>query len=59
MKLEPAWDVFLVYGPEASWQGPNPPAPGFYMHRSGELPKALSFNANKLADAVRAARPKP
>lgn len=55
MKLEPAWDVFLVYGPDAAWQGTSPPAPRFYMHRSEELPQELSFNGTKLAEAVRAA----
>ncbi len=54
MVLEPAWDVFLVYPPGATWTGGKPPAPRFYMHRSGELPADLQFNAKRLADAVRA-----
>jgi hypothetical protein len=56
IKQGPAWDVFLVYGPEASWQDPAvPPAPRYYMHRSGELPQDQTFDGRKLADAVRAA----
>ena len=25
-----AWDLYLVYGPEARWDGPEPPAPSFW-----------------------------
>jgi hypothetical protein len=58
VKQEPAWDVFLVYGPDAVWQAGPPPAPRSYMHRSGELPKQLEYNALRLADQVRAALPR-
>jgi hypothetical protein len=40
---EDAWDVYLIYGPEARWDGPVPPAPVFWMHqltRSGGTPRA-------------------
>ncbi|MFN7949699.1 MAG: hypothetical protein U0Z53_30380 [Blastocatellia bacterium] len=29
-----AWDVYLVYGPDARWQG-TPPKPDFWMHQLG------------------------
>jgi hypothetical protein len=32
---EPAWDVFLVYGPEARWDGDDPPAPQYWAHQLG------------------------
>ena len=32
---EPAWDIFLLYGPEARWEGDRPPAPVFWMHQLG------------------------
>ena len=32
---EPAWDVFLLYGPDAHWDGERPPAPAFWMHQLG------------------------
>jgi hypothetical protein len=27
-----AWDVWLIYGPEATWSGAGPPAPRLLMH---------------------------
>lgn len=32
---EPAWDIFLLYGPEARWEWERPPAPAFWMHQLG------------------------
>ncbi|HLY63726.1 MAG TPA: hypothetical protein VKV95_23545 [Terriglobia bacterium] len=34
----PAWDVYFVFGPDASWpegQGSKPPAPTYWMHQLG------------------------
>jgi hypothetical protein len=28
-----AWDVYLLYGPTARWDGPAPPRPDFWMHQ--------------------------
>src|SRR5947208_612861 len=28
-----AWDVYLLYGPEARWDGAEPPAPAFWSHQ--------------------------
>jgi hypothetical protein len=28
-----AWDLYLIYGPDARWDGPVPPAPSFWMHQ--------------------------
>lgn len=32
-----AWDVWLVYGPEATWSGTMPPAPQLLMHQLPQL----------------------
>lgn len=32
---EDAWDVFFLYGPDAKWDGTDPPLPDFWMHQLG------------------------
>ncbi len=32
-----AWDVWLLYGPEAKWVGNDPPRPRLLMHQLGDL----------------------
>lgn len=32
---EDAWDVFLLYGPDARWDGDLPPVPDYWMHQLG------------------------
>ena len=32
---EDAWDVFLIYGPDATWEGDAPPSPRYWMHQLG------------------------
>jgi len=32
---EDAWDVYLLYGPEARWVGDVPPKPVYWMHQLG------------------------
>jgi len=29
----PAWDLYLLYGPEARWEVATPPLPDFWMHQ--------------------------
>jgi len=36
---EDAWDVFLLYGPEARWDQPQPPRPRLWMHQLGAKDK--------------------
>jgi hypothetical protein len=38
-----AWDVWLVYGPEAKWDGVGPPRPRLLMHQLGELRGSTEF----------------
>lgn len=32
---EDAWDIYMVYGRGARWDGALPPVPEFYMHQLG------------------------
>jgi hypothetical protein len=36
---EDAWDVFMLYGPEAKWEGERPPEPAYWAHQVGEPDK--------------------
>lgn len=47
----PAWDVYLVFGPEARW-GDTPPAPTYWMHQLGRLPSAVYLDGDRLAGVV-------
>jgi hypothetical protein len=38
-----AWDVWLIYGPEAKWVGPDPPRPRLLMHQLGALRGSTEF----------------
>lgn len=38
-----AWDVWLIYGPEAKWEGPDPPRPLLLMHQLGALRDSARF----------------
>ena len=38
-----AWDVYLLYGPDAKWEQ-EPPPPDYWMHQLGGVTKAPKFN---------------
>ncbi|MGH8132288.1 MAG: hypothetical protein ACRETP_03510 [Steroidobacteraceae bacterium] len=38
-----AWDVWLIYGPDAVWQGPAPTVPALLMHQLGALRGSAQF----------------
>jgi hypothetical protein len=38
-----AWDVWLIYGPEAKWEGTDPPPPRLLMHQLGALRGSSEF----------------
>ncbi len=44
---EPAWDVFLLYPPEAAW-GDKPPKPAVVMHVDRPLPEEQRLDAREL-----------
>jgi hypothetical protein len=55
---EPAWDIFLLYGPEARWQGDRPPQPAYWMHqlmsgRTARVPGPILDGPTFLAEARR------
>ena len=41
--FEPAWDTFILYGPDAKWEGDKPPKPAYWMHQLGsaKTPRAI------------------
>ena len=48
----PAWDVYLVFGPEVRWEG-RPPAPTYWMHQLGRAgPAELRLDGERLALVV-------
>ena len=46
-----AWDVYLVFGPEARW-GSEPPPPTYWMHQLGDAPPELRLEGEQLARVV-------
>jgi hypothetical protein len=49
-----AWDVYLLYGPAAHWDGPEPPAPDFWMHQLDAVHSAPSLDGKEFAaEAIR------
>jgi hypothetical protein len=38
-----AWDVWLIYGPEATWDGDLPPRPRVLMHQLWKLEGSKEF----------------
>jgi hypothetical protein len=58
-----AWDVYLVYGPEARWDAALPPRPAFWMHQLGSAKNPAVngpfLDARVFADHVRALLARP
>src|SRR5262249_14104863 len=51
-----AWDVWLIYGPEARWVGGDPPRPRLLMHQLSALRDSREFphlNSRVFAQQVR------
>lgn len=48
----PAWDVYLVFGPEVRWKE-SPPVPTYWMHQLGRAgPPQLFLDGEQLARVV-------
>ncbi len=47
-----AWDVWMIYGPDAQWTDTLPPAPSFWQHQLGPLPKGERLNRESFAAAA-------
>lgn len=50
---DPAWDVWLLFGREASWQD-EAPAPDWWEHQLGVLPEARHLDPARFARRARA-----
>ncbi|MBL0123623.1 MAG: hypothetical protein IPP88_13130 [Betaproteobacteria bacterium] len=57
-----AWDVWLMYGPDAEWTGNNPPKPTLLMHQLNALSEGSQYDfydsekfAAQVADALKRA----
>lgn len=46
-----AWDVYMLYGPNAQWNGDLPPAPAFFMHQTWE--KGPQLDADEFGKRVK------
>lgn len=44
-----AWDMWFIYGPQARWEGKNPPKPDYWMHQLGPLPGDKYLDAEVFA----------
>lgn len=49
-----AWDVYLIYGPEARWDEDAPPRPRFWMHQLPGVTVAPELDAAEFAAQLRA-----
>ena len=47
-----AWDVYLVYPPDPTWDAKLPPAPKFWMHQLDEEEPALFLDPTRLKQYV-------
>ena len=48
----PAWDVYLVFGPQSRWEQ-NPPVPAYWMHQLGRAgPAELRLDGEQLARVI-------
>jgi hypothetical protein len=48
----PAWDVYLVFGPEVQWEA-DPPTPTYWMHQLGRAaPPELRLDGEQLARVI-------
>ena len=52
---ERAWDVYMIYGPDARWDGATPPKPAFWMHQLRTPDHALVLNTDTFRAKVLAA----
>jgi len=57
---EEAWDVYLLYAPDAKWDGELPPKPVYWMHQLGSRPyprvNGPWFDAGEMSARIRALR---
>ena len=49
---EDAWDIYMVYGPDARWEADAPPRPDYWMHQL-DLNSAPKLDAAAFAEKVK------
>jgi hypothetical protein len=49
---EDAWDIYMVYGPDARWESDAPPEPDYWMHQL-DLKSAPIFDAAAFGERVK------
>ena len=47
-----AWDLYLIYGPEARWGAGPPPAPLFWMHQLRNVDNGPALDPDAFRDRV-------
>ena len=47
-----AWDVYLLYGPDARWDEASPPAPDFWMHQLRGVDNAPELDRDVLGQRL-------
>jgi hypothetical protein len=50
----PAWDVYMMFGPDAVWRGALPPKPSFWMHQLAGVNAAPMLDPEEFARKVSA-----
>ncbi|MGH7583145.1 MAG: hypothetical protein ACREL5_07975 [Gemmatimonadales bacterium] len=48
-RTEPAWDVYMLFGPEATWPSAGVPKPDWWEHQLGGLPPDLRLDGARFA----------
>ncbi|MGA9769837.1 MAG: hypothetical protein WBV94_12405 [Blastocatellia bacterium] len=47
-----AWDIYMIYGPNARWESDAPPEPDYWMHQL-DLDSAPRFDAAAFGEKVK------
>jgi hypothetical protein len=53
-RSEPAWDVYMLFGPNASWPATGVPTPAWWEHQLSGLPPELRLDPRRFAAKARA-----
>jgi len=48
----PAWDLYLIYGPDARWNGAVPPTPTFWMHQLQNVDNGPELDADAFGERI-------
>jgi hypothetical protein len=48
-RSEPAWDVYMLFGPDATWPATGVPTPAWWEHQLGGLPPERRLDPTRFA----------